>query len=370
MGNQVKPVRCLLAGIGHGWLHCIGHVLSPNAPCRTLGEVRIRDPEIILKVALEWGNLGTQYLTPVGQGVPQVPPVWVPLLQITSVASMANAAVSMASQQSGTSATSQPQQQTEQCRKCGKKNHPTSHCCQKVTCRKCKGEDHITKFCSTPNQEELKCTFCGKTKHSMENCKARKEAEKKIQKELKAKRTSTVTSTAASTTSSRTPPLSQAQPSQTHQQAPVTHKTMQQVPLQAAGMEERLQCLTNRVNQLTSGLLPPSPPPPAYTSAWSEDGQWSYSTAGSMHLIPTSAPGMCRQNNNQRSHVPNGTPSTASGTSLKSHMTEISKTMLQLAQAHERIINTQQNNHQTMVNVQQQQANTFKALAVTTQQQK
>ena len=47
-------------------------------------------------------------------------------------------------------------------------------------------------------------------------------------------------------------------------------------------------------------------------------------------------------------------------------MTEISKTMLQLAQAHERITNTQQNNHQTMVNVQQQQANAFKALAAAT----
>ena len=42
----------------------------------------------------------------------------------------------------------------------------------------------------------------------------------------------------------------------------------------------------------------------------------------------------------------------ASGASLESHMTEISKTMLQLAQAHERIANTQQSNHQTMVNVQ------------------
>ena len=137
--------------------------------------------------------------SPVGQGMPQVPPVWVSLSQITSVASTANIAVSTAFQQSRTSATTQPQQQTEQCRKCGKKNHPTSCCHQKVTCRKCKGKDHIAKFCSTPNQEELKCTFCGKTKHSVENCKARKKAEKKIQKELKAKRTPTVTSTAAST---------------------------------------------------------------------------------------------------------------------------------------------------------------------------
>ena len=60
----------------------------------------------------------------------------------------------------------------------------------------------------------------------------------------------------------------------------------------------------------------------------------------------------------------------ASGTSLESHMTEISKTMLQLAQAHEKIANTQQQNHQTMVNVQQQQATAFEALAAATQQQK
>ena len=51
-------------------------------------------------------------------------------------------------------------------------------------------------------------------------------------------------------------------------------------------------------------------------------------------------------------------------------MTEISKNMLQLAQAHEKIASTQQQNHQTMVTVQQQQANTFEALAAATQQQK
>ena len=59
-----------------------------------------------------------------------------------------------------------------------------------------------------------------------------------------------------------------------------------------------------------------------------------------------------------------------SGASLESHMTEISKTMLKLAQALERIANTQQSNHQTMINVQQEQANAFEALAATTQQQK
>ena len=44
--------------------------------------------------------------------------------------------------------------------------------------------------------------------------------------------------------------------------------------------------------------------------------------------------------------------------------------MLQLAQAHEKIASTQQQNHQTMINVQQQQATTFEALAAATQQQK
>ena len=68
--------------------------------------------------------------------------------------------------------------------------------------------------------------------------------------------------------------------------------------------------------------------------------------------------------------MPSRANSTASGASLESPMTEISKTMLQLAQAHEKIANTQQSNHQTMVNVQQQQANAFEALATTTQQQK
>ena len=56
---------------------------------------------------------------PVGQGVPQVTPVWVLLSQITSVTSEANVAVSRTSQQSGTSVMTKPQQQSEQCRKCG-----------------------------------------------------------------------------------------------------------------------------------------------------------------------------------------------------------------------------------------------------------
>ena len=118
------------------------------------------------------------------------------------------------------------------------------------------------KFCTMPSQPEPKCTFCGKDKHSMENCKTRKKAEKKLEKELRANRTPTVTSTTASTMSLRAPPLPQAQPPQGHQQAPLVQEMMQQVPLQTARIEERLQHLANGVDPLTmSGLLPPSAAP-------------------------------------------------------------------------------------------------------------
>ena len=120
---------------------------------------------------------------------------------------------------------------------------------------------------------------------------------------------------------------------------------MQQIPLQTTGIEESLQQLANRIDPSTTSVgVPPSIAPPAYTSTQSEDGNQAYSTSGSTHSIPTSAPGMYRHNNNQESNAPHGAPSTTSNASLESHMTEI-KTMLQLAQAHQEIVNTQQQNH-------------------------
>ena len=149
-----------------------------------------------------------------------------------------------------------------------KKNHPTTQCHKKVTCKQCKGKDHSTKYCTVANQSEPKCTYCRKGKHTTEECKARKKAEKKLERESRASRTPPVTSTAMSTVSPRAPPLLQAQASQIPPQSPVVQLTMQQVPLQTAGIEERLQQLAHRVNPLTtSGMMPPSPAPPAYTSA-------------------------------------------------------------------------------------------------------
>ena len=77
---------------------------------------------------------------PVSQMPPQVLPLWVLLSQITSVASTSNMASSLTSHQTEMLATSQNQQWTElQCRKSAKKNHSTTHCCKKVTCKQCKG---------------------------------------------------------------------------------------------------------------------------------------------------------------------------------------------------------------------------------------
>ena len=148
---------------------------------------------------------------------------------------MANIAASLTSQQSGTSAaTPKVNQQVDvQCRKCGKKNHSTACCCMLL-----------------PSHPEPKCTFCGKGKHSMENCKARKKAEKKLEKELRVNRTPTVVSTAMSTTSLGSTTHHRPNLHRVISKCQWSRRTMQQVLLQTAGIEERLQHLANRVNPI------------------------------------------------------------------------------------------------------------------------
>ena len=155
----------------------------------------------------------------ISQVPPQVTPVQVPLLQITSVASTSNVAPSLMSQQMEVTGTSQDQQWTEsQCRKCGYKNHPTTHCHKKVICKKCNGKDHSTKYCIAATQPKPSCTYCRKGKHTTENCKASKKAEKKLERESRASRTPLVTSTTASTVSLRAPVQPQGQPPQSTSQ--------------------------------------------------------------------------------------------------------------------------------------------------------
>ena len=86
--------------------------------------------------------------------------------------------------------------------------------------------------------------------------------------------------------------------------------------------------------------------------------------AGSTHSIPTLVPGMYDYTNVQ------GSQSTSSNSSPESHMSQLSRTMLQLAQTNQVIANHQQQNHQAMVDVQKQQTDTFNALAAATKQRK
>ena len=90
----------------------------------------------------------------------------------------------------------------------------------------------------------------------------------------------------------------------------------------------------------------------------------AYSTAGSAHSIPTSAPGMYGYTSGQ------GAPSTSLNSSLESHMSQLSRTMIQLAQTNQVMADHQCQNHQAMVNIQKQQTDAFNALAAATEQRK
>ena len=127
---------------------------------------------------------------------------------------------------------------------------------------------------------------------------------------------------------------------------------------------ERLQQLASSADRVT--MSPPSggTPPPTYMEGDRMDPGRAYSTAGSVHSIPTSAPGMYGYTSGQ------GAPSTSSNSSLESHMSQLSRTMLQLAQTNQVMADHQCQNHQAMVNVQKQQTDAFNALAAATEQRK
>ena len=92
-----------------------------------------------------------------------------PVLQNPGVSSTVNAR-----------GTSQPQDHNiDPCRKCGKKNHKTDKCKKKTSCKKCKSKEHKTMFCTVDPVPDQLCTFCGKSKHTAECCRAHKKAEKK-----------------------------------------------------------------------------------------------------------------------------------------------------------------------------------------------
>ena len=65
-----------------------------------------------------------------------------------------------------------------------------------------------------------------------------------------------------------------------------------------------------------------------------------------------------------------GTQSMTSNASLESHMSQLSKTMVQLTQTNQAMATSQQQNQLALVTTQQQQAEAFNALATATEQRK
>ena len=65
-----------------------------------------------------------------------------------------------------------------------------------------------------------------------------------------------------------------------------------------------------------------------------------------------------------------GAQSTTPKASLESHMSQLSKTMVQLAQTNQAMATSQQQNQLALVTAQQQQAEAFNTLATTTEQRK
>ena len=86
--------------------------------------------------------------------------------------------------------------------------------------------------------------------------------------------------------------------------------------------------------------LPPSQVPPIYTAPLTMDRNRAYSMAGSTASLPTPAPGMYNYPHPQA--PPTGAQSITSNALLETHMSQLSRTMIQLTQANQLITNTQQ----------------------------
>ena len=253
---------------------------------------------------------------------------------------------------------------SDPCRKCGRKNHKTEKCRKKVHCKHCKQKDHSSKFCEQ-RTEENKCSHCGKLGHVAEKCRKRIKDEKKAKaaEAKKAAADAASTSSSAQTGNFQPPPPPPQQP-----RAAATHTPLVTEPTTVPSINDRLQNIAleqdGNAASTSSSRVPHSEAPPVYTTGSRMDGSRPSSRAGSAHSIPTSAPGMFDFNANAGAH------STTSTASLESHMSQLSRTMIQLAQANQTMANNQQQHHQAWVSAQQQQADAFNALANATEQRK
>ena len=203
----------------------------------------------------------------VNQMVPPTQELRVPLSQITSVASTLN-----------TQTPSQAQgQNTDPCRKFGRKNHKTDKCRKKVTCKNCRKKDHSTKFCTMTPRQEDKCSYCGKGKHTAENCRARKKAEKKA----KSAGTTAATNDALTLSSSLTHHSQDYPSSSQSSEMPPKCMPLLVTPAAAPTIGQCLQqmAMQNDVHAMlaSSQNVPTSEAPPVYNHQPGMDGNRLFS---------------------------------------------------------------------------------------------
>ena len=167
---------------------------------------------------------------------------------------------SMVSSMVNTQSTSQPQDHSsDPCRKCGKKNHTTDKCKKKASCKKCKSKEHNNKFCTENPSLDLKC-FCGKARHTAENCRAHKKAEKKARSQQSKSARSNMSNPSITATGQM-----QCHPTSA---LSLTGPQMQgQVPSQLVPLlmiEQRLQQLAMSADGVTVSPTSRGKPPPVY----------------------------------------------------------------------------------------------------------
>ena len=175
-------------------------------------------------------------------------------------------------------------------------------------------------FCTVDPVLDQVCTFCGKSRHTAECCRTCKKAEKKARAQQSGTARSNASNLSMTATQQIQRPTTSASGttgSQLQGQQPT-----QVVPLLTIG--ERLQQLASSGDRVTTLHPLGGTPLPAYMEGDRMDPSRAYSTAGSAHSTPTSAPGMYSYTSGQ------GPQSTSSNSSLESHMSQLSRTMLQL----------------------------------------
>ena len=180
-------------------------------------------------------------------------------------------------------------------------------------------------FCTVDTVLDQVWTFCGKSRHTAEHCRVCKKAEKKARAQESGTARSNALNPSTTTTRQTWGPTTSASGttgSQLQGQQP-----MQVVPMLTIG--ERLQLLASSADGVTVPTPSGGTPPPTYMEGDRMDPGRAYSTAGSAHSVPTSAPGMYGYTSGQ------GAQSTSSNSSLELHMSQLSRTMLQLVQTNQ-----------------------------------